>query len=211
MALIVQKYGGTSSATPSASGAWPSVSRRPRGSGAPGLRRRLGDGRHDRRAARRSRRRSPSPAPARARHAAHRGRADLDGAALDGDHRPGPRRDLVHRLAGRDQSRTRPRQAHASSRSAPGEVREAIEAGQIAIVAGFQGVSTEDEVTTLGRGGSDATAVALAAALDADVCEIYTDVDGVYTADPRIVPRRGSCTRSPTRRCSSSRPRARRC
>ena len=59
----------------------------------------------------------------------------------------------------------------------------------MAIVAGFQGVSTEDDVTTLGRGGSDATAVALAAALDADVCEIYTDVDGVYTADPRIVPR----------------------
>jgi aspartate kinase len=67
-------------------------------------------------------------------------------------------------------------------------VLEELEAGRIAIVAGFQGVSTEDEVTTLGRGGSDATAVALAAGLRADVCEIYTDVDGVYTADPRIVP-----------------------
>jgi aspartate kinase len=67
-------------------------------------------------------------------------------------------------------------------------VLDELEAGTIAIVAGFQGVSTEDEVTTLGRGGSDATAVALAAGLDADVCEIYTDVDGVYTADPRIVP-----------------------
>jgi aspartate kinase len=66
-------------------------------------------------------------------------------------------------------------------------VREEIAAGKIAIVAGFQGVSTEDEVTTLGRGGSDTTAVALAAGLDADVCEIYTDVEGVYTADPRIV------------------------
>ena len=66
-------------------------------------------------------------------------------------------------------------------------VREEIGAGKIAIVAGFQGVSTEDEVTTLGRGGSDATAVAIAAGLGADVCEIYTDVDGVYTADPRIV------------------------
>jgi len=66
-------------------------------------------------------------------------------------------------------------------------VHEELDAGKIAIVAGFQGVSTEDEVTTLGRGGSDATAVALAAALGADVCEIYTDVDGVYTADPRIV------------------------
>jgi aspartate kinase len=67
-------------------------------------------------------------------------------------------------------------------------VREALEAGRVAIVAGFQGVSTEDDVTTLGRGGSDATAVAMAAALGADVCEIYTDVEGVFTADPRIVP-----------------------
>ena len=56
------------------------------------------------------------------------------------------------------------------------------------MVAGFQGVSEEREITTLGRGGSDATAVALAAVLDADVCEIYTDVTGVFTADPRIVP-----------------------
>ncbi|HKP77417.1 MAG TPA: aspartate kinase, partial [Longimicrobiaceae bacterium] len=69
-----------------------------------------------------------------------------------------------------------------------GRVREALEDGCIAIVAGFQGVSTEKEITTLGRGGSDTTAVALAAALDADACEIYTDVDGVYTADPRRVP-----------------------
>jgi aspartate kinase len=67
-------------------------------------------------------------------------------------------------------------------------VRDAIDAGRIAIVAGFQGVSTTLDVTTLGRGGSDTTAVALAAALGADVCEIYTDVDGVFTADPRIVP-----------------------
>jgi aspartate kinase len=56
------------------------------------------------------------------------------------------------------------------------------------LVAGFQGVSTEFEVTTLGRGGSDTTAVALAAALEADACEIYTDVEGVFTADPRLVP-----------------------
>jgi aspartate kinase len=67
-------------------------------------------------------------------------------------------------------------------------VREALAAGCIAIVAGFQGVSTEREITTLGRGGSDTTAVALAAALKADRCEIFTDVDGVYTADPRRVP-----------------------
>jgi aspartate kinase len=68
-----------------------------------------------------------------------------------------------------------------------GRVHEALEEGKIAIVAGFQGVSTAHDITTLGRGGSDTTAVALAAALNADVCEIYTDVDGVYSADPRIV------------------------
>src|SRR5919198_6573438 len=67
-------------------------------------------------------------------------------------------------------------------------VRQSLDAGEIAVVAGFQGLSDEDEITTLGRGGSDLTAVALAAALKADVCEIYTDVDGVYTADPNIVP-----------------------
>jgi aspartate kinase len=67
-------------------------------------------------------------------------------------------------------------------------IREALAAGKVAIVAGFQGVSTARDITTLGRGGSDTTAVALAAALGADVCEIYTDVEGVYTADPRIVP-----------------------
>jgi aspartate kinase len=71
----------------------------------------------------------------------------------------------------------------------PGRIREALAGGHIAIVAGFQGVSQDTkDITTLGRGGSDTTAVALAAALGAEVCEIYTDVDGVYTADPRIVP-----------------------
>ncbi len=67
-------------------------------------------------------------------------------------------------------------------------VREALSAGKVAVVAGFQGVSTDREITTLGRGGSDTTAVALAAALQADACEIYTDVTGVFSADPRIVP-----------------------
>jgi aspartate kinase len=68
------------------------------------------------------------------------------------------------------------------------KVRRALDDGYVAIVAGFQGVTEEDNITTLGRGGSDLTAVALAATLRADVCEIYTDVDGVYTADPNIVP-----------------------
>jgi len=70
----------------------------------------------------------------------------------------------------------------------PERIARTIEEGGVAIVAGFQGVSETMDVTTLGRGGSDTTAVALAAALDADVCEIYTDVDGLFTADPRIVP-----------------------
>ncbi len=66
--------------------------------------------------------------------------------------------------------------------------REALAQGKVCVVAGFQGVSTDREITTLGRGGSDTTAVALAAALNADSCEIYTDVTGVFSADPRIVP-----------------------
>ena len=67
-------------------------------------------------------------------------------------------------------------------------IHDALDRGAIVLVAGFQGVSTDDEVTTLGRGGSDTTAVALASALGADACEIYTDVDGVFSADPRVVP-----------------------
>ena len=70
----------------------------------------------------------------------------------------------------------------------PDRVREALADGLVPVVAGFQGVSTERDITTLGRGGSDVTAVALAAALGADVCEIYTDVTGVFSADPRVVP-----------------------
>ena len=67
-------------------------------------------------------------------------------------------------------------------------IREALDQDRIVLVAGFQGVSTELDITTLGRGGTDLTAAALAAALGADACEIYTDVDGVFTADPRLVP-----------------------
>ncbi len=67
-------------------------------------------------------------------------------------------------------------------------IREELAKGKVVIVAGFQGVSMNQDITTLGRGGSDLTAVALAKALDADLCEIFTDVEGVYTADPRIVP-----------------------
>ena len=70
----------------------------------------------------------------------------------------------------------------------PYRVQDELARGKVVIVAGYQGVSYKREVTTLGRGGSDTTAVALAAALDAEACEIYSDVDGVYTADPRVVP-----------------------
>ena len=70
----------------------------------------------------------------------------------------------------------------------PERVARSIQTGSVAVVAGFQGINEVEDTTTLGRGGSDTTAVALAAALNADVCEIYTDVDGLFTADPRIVP-----------------------
>lgn len=66
--------------------------------------------------------------------------------------------------------------------------KKALNDGYVVVVAGFQGITEDEDVTTLGRGGSDLSAVAIASALDADMCEIYTDVDGVYTADPRIVP-----------------------
>jgi len=67
-------------------------------------------------------------------------------------------------------------------------IDQELEAGRIVIVAGFQGITDQEEITTLGRGGSDTTAVAVASALGADLCQIYTDVEGVFTADPRVVP-----------------------
>ena len=67
-------------------------------------------------------------------------------------------------------------------------MRADLAAGKVVIVAGFQGISSEGNISTLGRGGSDTSAVAIAAALKADECQIYTDVDGVYTTDPRVVP-----------------------
>ena len=84
-------------------------------------------------------------------------------------------------------------------------------AAQVPVVAGFQGIGPGSRVTTLGRGGSDTSAVALAAALKADRCDIYTDVDGIYTTDPRITARPASWTRSPMRRCWSWHRSAPRC
>ena len=70
----------------------------------------------------------------------------------------------------------------------PDQIKKHLDEGSIVIVAGFQGETSEGDITTLGRGGSDLTAIALASAVDADACQIFTDVDGVYTCDPRIVP-----------------------
>src|SRR5262249_46331926 len=78
--------------------------------------------------------------------------------------------------------------AHTRPRITAERIGAALDAGKIVVVAGFQGQTEEGDITTLGRGGSDLTGVALAAALKADVCEIFTDVDGVYTADPNVVP-----------------------
>ncbi len=84
--------------------------------------------------------------------------------------------------------RTGPQHSRARIREIdPTRIRRALDQGMVVVVAGFQGITDELEITTLGRGGSDTTAVALAAALDAGVCEIYTDVDGILTADPRVV------------------------
>lgn len=93
----------------------------------------------------------------------------------------------------------------------PDRVRRALDKGSVAIVAGFQGVNEGGDATTLGRGGSDTSAVALAVALDADICEIYTDVDGVFTADPRIVPTAVAFPSSTTNRCWKCRPAVPRC
>ncbi|MBK8209629.1 MAG: aspartate kinase [Rhodospirillales bacterium] len=88
------------------------------------------------------------------------------------------------------QIRFRTDDAHGKARISgvdDGELERSLAAGEVPVVAGFQGVTADNRITTLGRGGSDTTAVALAAALKADECQIYTDVDGVYTTDPRIV------------------------
>ena len=150
-------------------------------------------------------------APARDGHAAVDRRAHLVRAVRDGAQRPGHAR----------RSRCRARRpgivtdtSHTKARILDvraDRIRAGLEEGSIVLVAGFQGVSTSRDVTTLGRGGSDTTAVALAAALGAEVCEIYTDVDGVFSADPRIVPdaRKLPCCRS--RRCSRCRRPAPRC
>lgn len=86
----------------------------------------------------------------------------------------------------------RTNEAHGAARIMdiePGPLRESLDRGEVAVVAGFQGIAEDGRIATLGRGGSDTSAVAVAASLKADRCDIYTDVDGVYTTDPRIVPK----------------------
>ena len=80
------------------------------------------------------------------------------------------------------------------------KIVQALNEGEVVVVAGFQGVDEDDNITTLGRGGSDTSAVALAAFLNAEACEIYTDVEGVFTTDPGICPRRESSRGFPTTR-----------
>jgi len=117
---------------------------------------------------------------------------------------------LVHGAAGRHGHGRRP-YAGANPPHHGERIHAALEAGKIVVVAGFQGMTESGDITTLGRGGSDLTGVALAAALKADVCEIFTDVDGVYTADPTSCRRRGSSPACPTTRCSRWPPSAPRC
>ena len=106
--------------------------------------------------------------------------------------------------------------AHASARilGVNGDelMRRLRECNEVAVISGFQGIHQDTgRITTLGRGGSDTSAVAIAAAIDADRCDIYTDVDGVYTTDPRVVPKARGLVESRSRKCSSSPLRARRC
>ena len=104
-------------------------------------------------------------------------------------HAAGDRAHSVHRSAGRILHPTPAYGAAHIKAVKPDRVQNALSLGDVAIVAGFQGINAKGDATTLGRGGSDTSAVALAVALGADICEIYTDVDGVFTADPRIVPK----------------------
>ena len=144
-------------------------------------------------------------------------RARLDGAALD--RHPGARASRRSRFTG-SQSGILTNDRHFDARIIevrPHRIEDELARGKIVIVAGYQGMSYRREITTLGRGGSDTTAVALAAALGAERCEIYSDVDGVYSADPRVVPDarhlpelvRTRCSRrwpSAAPRCSTRRP-----
>ena len=117
----------------------------------------------------------------------------------------------LHRRPGQHPDRQRLHQGAHPDASTKANMRADLDAGYVVVVAGFQGVDENGNITTLGRGGSDTTGVALAAALKADECQIYTDVDGVYTTDPRIVPEARRWIPSPSRKCSKWRAWVPRC
>ena len=154
---------------------------------------------------------SAEPAPARDGHAALDRRADLVRAVRDGDQRPRQPGDLAVRLAGRASSPTPRTPRRGSSTCAPTASATRSTRTTSCSWPASRASRPSRDVTTLGRGGSDTTAVALAAALGAEVCEIYTDVDGVFSADPRIVPDARKLPSSRSRRCSRCPPRARAC
>ena len=188
MTLVVQKYGGTSVA-----GARADTPRRASGSCRPPGRTAASASSSRRWATRPT---SCSSSRARSRRARIRASATCCSPRASGSRWRSSRWRSTTSAARPSRSRARRRGssptprtgARASSRCAPTACARRSTRAASSIVAGFQGVSTTLDVTTLGRGGSDTTAVALAAALGADVCEIYTDVEGVFTADPRIVP-----------------------
>ena len=188
MGLVVQKFGGTSVEGPGAAAGGRAAARGRARRGERRRRRPLRDGRGDRRPDRRS--------PTRSRRRRIRASSTCCSRSGSGSRARSPRWRSTTSATPRSRSPARRRESSPTpttraprcSRSAPRRIHDALAQGAIVLVAGFQGVSTAHEVTTLGRGGSDATAVALAAALEADVCEIYTDVEGVFTADPRLVP-----------------------
>ena len=187
MAIIVQKYGGSSVADVEKLRRVAERVMRTRAPRARGRRRRLRDGRHDRRLLAMAKQVSPNPE-----------RRELDMLLSAGERISMALLSMAIRELGGDaisftgsQSGIITNDRHVDARIIevrPFRVQDELARGRIVVIAGYQGVSYQREVTTLGRGGSDTTAVAMAAALDAEYCEICSDVDGVYSADPRVVP-----------------------
>ena len=189
MPIVVQKYGGTSvadvDADPAGGSACHADTRRA------GSRRRgrgLRDGRHDRRAAGARQAGVAEPGPPRARHAARR---PASGSRWRSSRWPSASSAATRSASPAASPGIITNDRHVDARIIevrPFRVQDELARGKVVVIAGYQGVSYRREVTTLGRGGSDTTAVAMAAALGAEYCEICSDVDGVYTADPRVVP-----------------------
>jgi aspartate kinase len=187
MALIVQKYGGTSVGTPERieNVAEKVIGWRERGHQDGG--RGVGHERRNRPVDRSGQGHYPPPHPRELDVLLATGRTGHHCAPV---HRPGKTRlsgPFLHRQPGPHLTDNAFNKARIQAIEAAA-MQADLDAGRIVVVAGFQGVDEDGNITTLGRGGSDTTGVALAAALKADECQIYTDVDGVYTTDPRVVP-----------------------